>query len=214
MVLIEDKSGIMKQLDSSWNYTPSHLWHIRPYCEGDIPAITDLANLVSKADGLDRHISENMLRLCFTSHGAAISRQVLVVDGPQLTGVPQGRLLGFCGAFPSENEASDERMYDAKILCHPACCPFGLEGCLVAQVLEIVRCLEAAPHLSPRGKVVLRARIRGGQTSVRAAFEKAGLREVEAGLLGPDTGLVRSKYMVLQAEVTDVMCKSQTIREY
>src|SRR5215203_5186638 len=87
-------------------------WSIRPYKEGDIPALVVLANAASQASGDDPTITEANLQDQYYRSGRDPSRYVLVVDGPLPEDLPSGSLIGSARAFPVENAETNEHAYE------------------------------------------------------------------------------------------------------
>ncbi|HEY0071034.1 MAG TPA: hypothetical protein VGE04_13790, partial [Chloroflexia bacterium] len=95
------------------------LWQMRGYRESDIPALAELVGAADRADGVYKHTSEADLRDTFSTPGLEPERQVMVVEGPPLPGVPEGLLLGFGRAFPGSDKARNERIYNVALRVRP-----------------------------------------------------------------------------------------------
>ena len=95
-------------------------WNIRPYREGDIPAIVDLINAVDAAYKLEEGVGVEELTTRFNSPRSEPLRQVVLADGPRLPGLPEGMLAGYGRVGYENDEAANERMYYANVTIHPA----------------------------------------------------------------------------------------------
>src|SRR5829696_1130480 len=89
MELIETDSGAAVEHDGSVIE-----WQIRAYREGDIPAIVALGNAANAVDQPDKKMSEDELSRDCEQPQAGPPKQVIVVEGPRMEGVPEGALLG------------------------------------------------------------------------------------------------------------------------
>src|SRR5687768_4786855 len=102
-------------------------WNIRPYREGDIPAIVDLINAVDDAYKLGEGVGVEEQTVRFNSPRSDPPRQVILVDGPRLPGLPEGALAGYGRVGYENDETTNERMYYTNVSVHPAAEGMGLE---------------------------------------------------------------------------------------
>jgi mycothiol synthase len=152
-------------------------WLIRPYRDGDIPAIVALINTADAVDKLDEGVSEEELHTRFQSPGADPSHAVVVVEGPRLVGMPKDALLGFGRMFYIDDQEARERVYGTpRLVVHPAARGRGLETVLARRLLELACENEQRSDLPRMDRVRVRAFIREFNTPVRELWESFGLR--------------------------------------
>ncbi len=156
-------------------------WQVRFYREGDIPALAELINAADRADGVFKHTTEEDLRDTFETPGLEPERRVIVVEGPSLSGVGEGELLGFGRAFPSNDTARNERIYNVALRVRPEVRQYGLEREIARRLAEAVRQEEAEPGIEAVGKVRLRTFLFDTHASARRTWEQVGLRRVYTG---------------------------------
>ncbi|HEX8228332.1 MAG TPA: GNAT family N-acetyltransferase [Chloroflexia bacterium] len=156
-------------------------WQVRPYREGDIPALAELISTADRADGVYKQTGEEDLRDTFDTPGLEPERRVIVVEGPPLPGVPEGLLLGFGRAFPSTDKARNERIYNVALRVRPEARQHGLEREIARRLVEMARQDEGAPGLGPEARVRLRSYLFDTHTSARLVWEQSGLRRVRTG---------------------------------
>src|SRR5205085_8765200 len=100
---------------------------IRPYREGDIPAIVALSNAVDTAYKLEQGTDEEDTHRLFTEPRSDPRRQVLVAEVPAVEGVSRGMLLGYGRVAYENDEENDERVYFLDVLVHPRAEGLGLD---------------------------------------------------------------------------------------
>lgn|GEM_PF-184256 len=153
-------------------------WEIRPYQEGDRPAIVALINTVDAAYKLNEGTSEEEMRISHESPRSDPPRQVVVVMGPRVEGVPPDTLLG-TGRLEYENdEQGSERIYYLSMTVHPAAEGRGLERVIARSLLNIAHGYEREPDMPQVGKVTVKAYTREELGHLRALFEQMGLKQV------------------------------------
>jgi mycothiol synthase len=153
-------------------------WAIRPYRDGDLPGIAALMNAVNEAYSLNEWVSEGDLRSNFERPRSDPERQVVIVVGPRIEGVPDHMPIGSGRVMYEDDEAGRERLYFLRISVHPAAEGKGLESVLAARLVEIVRDYEVGPKLEPREKVKVKAWSREELRPLRTLWGEIGLREV------------------------------------
>ena len=153
-------------------------WNIRPYREGDIPAIVDLINAVDAAYKLREGTGVEDITVRFNSPRSEPLRQVILVDGPRLPGLPNGMLAGFGRVSYENDDTTNERMYYTNVSVHPAAEGKGLEQVIADRLLGIIREYESDPNMPRMEKAVLNAWTREEVTPMRALWESMGLKEV------------------------------------
>jgi mycothiol synthase len=156
-------------------------WTFRSYREGDIPGIVALINAAYAVDRPGHTWSDEELALSFGQPFSDPPKQVIVVEGPAVEGVPEGAFAGYGRIMNYHDKASDERIYQMGLKVHPSARGKDLEKALAGRLLEIARANEAQPEIEPAGKVSLIAAIREEDVPVRALYNEMGLREVRQG---------------------------------
>lgn len=159
------------------NTTSKLDWQIRPYREGDASAIATLFTACFKADDLDIVISEAETLSDFSRPDFDPTRQVLVVAGPILEGLPEGMLAGFAWLDIRDDAEAGERTYGLRIIVHPAARPEGLERVLARRVIEMARQREADPTTPVMQTVRVREGFSTKQVSQHRLYEDMGLRQ-------------------------------------
>jgi mycothiol synthase len=100
----------------------------------------------------------------------------LIVEGPRVEGLPDGMLPG-CGVLGiREDEANDERVYQPRIVVHPAARRLGLERELVLRLIEMARANEARADTVARNVVKVRESFSPKQVSQKEIYEEIGLK--------------------------------------
>jgi mycothiol synthase len=153
-------------------------WRIREYREADIPEIVALINAADHAAGMPIRASADGLRDQFNSPGLNPSRQVIVAEAMDTGGAPSGSLLGYGRAFPRNDKAGVERVYDVSMRVHPEVADSGLALAMAEEIVVIARRHEATPGQTRVGKVRVRSYIYEKHASLREAWQQVGLREV------------------------------------
>src|SRR3954453_9709223 len=128
-------------------------WNIRPYREGDTPAMAATVTAGFRADGVPVITSVDEIEVDFHRMGVDLPNGVLVVDGPRPEGLPEDVLPGYALLGVREDDALDERTYSFRIAVHPAARPLGLERELVHRLVAMARAHAAKPDLAPRKTV-------------------------------------------------------------
>lgn len=152
-------------------------WNIRPYREGDIPAIVDLINAVNAAYKLGEGTSAEEMAVHLGSPRSDPPRQIIVVNGPHIPGLPIGGLAGYGRVTYENDETTNERMYYANVTVHPTAEGMGLERIIVSRLLDIIRGYETDTVIPRMGKAVLNAWTREEVMPIRAFWESLGLKE-------------------------------------
>lgn len=153
-------------------------WSIRAYREEDLPAIVALINAQDAAYKLDDPTSEAEMRVNNESPRSDPPRQVVVVDGPSVEGVPAGMFVGSGRVNYEEDEANKERIYYPRVVVHPAAEGMGLERAIASRLMEIVRGYESDPAMKPMEKVTIKAYLREELHPMRDLWESVGMKEV------------------------------------
>jgi mycothiol synthase len=151
-------------------------WQIRPYQEGDIPAIAALWNAAAQADGLDFVLTEETWRVDFARPGFDPFKFVIVVEEPRPEGLPADMAPGFGSLTVIENTEDNERVYMPTVCAHPSARPLGLERIIAGRLMSMVRDEEQNPIRKRVNKVLVRTAIRDEQVSLRTLYEGMGLR--------------------------------------
>ena len=120
-------------------------WQIRPYREGDIPAIAALWNAAAQADSLDFVLTEQTWRVDFTRPGFDPFKHVIVVEGPRREDLPADTILGFGSLTVIENTEDNERVYMPTVCAHPSARPLGLERVIASRLMDMARAEEQNP---------------------------------------------------------------------
>ena len=157
-------------------------WNFRAYREEDIPAISSLINASDAADGLPVRANEEDLRLHFSTPGLAPLQQVIVVAGRDEATTKEGVLLGYGRAFPSEDSAGTERVYDLALRVHPEVRYMGLEREIATRLVGLARRYEALPGQRKVERVRLRSYLYEKHIAVREAWRQLGMSEVRQSL--------------------------------
>lgn len=150
-------------------------WRIRPYREGDAADMAANWTKCFAADGLDIVVSEQEIIETVEKPGFDATRQVLIVEGPPVEGLPDKLIPGWCW-LDIRNE-NDERIYGPRVSVHPAAQPLGLERLLALRLIDMAKANEA-DHATPRvERVRLRESFSDKQESQRMLYTKMGLRQ-------------------------------------
>jgi mycothiol synthase len=152
-------------------------WVIRPYRQGDIPAIVRLTNAADVIDRFDMTTDEEELRVRFEAPRSDPARQVIIVEGPRVDGIPPGMILGWGRLTWFEDEERGERVYEPRLRVYPATRDFGLEEAIAKRLMEMARAHEADPATERRGKVSVQAFLLEKDFSKRTLWANAGLAE-------------------------------------
>jgi len=153
-------------------------WVIRSYREGDIPAIVKLINAADAIDKFDMTADEEELRVRFSAPRSDPERQVIVVEGPRVPGVPPGLLLGMARLTWFEDEEGGERIYEPRLRVHPATREHGLEEVLARRLMEMVRDHDASPSTKKYDKTSVQVFLTEKDFTKRTLWTNAGLREM------------------------------------
>ena len=151
---------------------------LRPYRENDLPALVALTNAADEAHKLQDGTSEEQIRIINESPRSEPARQVVVVDGPRMEGVPAGMLLGSGRVSYEEDEDNKERIYYLSLVVHPAVEGRGLERAIAARLMEIVQGYESDPTMRVMERAWVKAYIREELHHLRDLCESMGLRPV------------------------------------
>ncbi|MFL5733839.1 MAG: GNAT family N-acetyltransferase [Chloroflexia bacterium] len=166
-------------------------WNIRAYRDGDVPGIVTLANATFAFDKRDRTMSiEEMERGLAMPHSDP-PRQVIVVDGAGVEGMPEGVFAGYGRIMKFEDVENDERLYQFNLYVHPAARGKGLERVLLARLMGIARGAEVDPATEARSKVYAMTMCSERNASLKPVLVEVGLKDVrqhwimERSLEGP-----------------------------
>ncbi|HUP27801.1 MAG TPA: GNAT family N-acetyltransferase [Chloroflexia bacterium] len=152
-------------------------WQIRPYREGDIPAIVSLINASDEAYNLNEGTDPGKLAERFSEPRSDPQRQVIIVDGPRLDGVSEGVPVGYGRVTYENDETTSERLYFLRVFVHPLAEEKGLELAITRRLLGIVGDYEADPAMGRKDKTWIKSWTREEVTPIRALWEGIGLRE-------------------------------------
>ena len=130
---------------------------MRHFRDSDVPGIVALSNAIADHYKLQQSTTEQQMRARLNAPRTDAERQVLVVEGPRVEGVPLNMPAGYARVFYEEDEETNERMYFLSIKVHPAAEGLGLERELARQVMDIVRGYESDPDMPPRPKITVKA---------------------------------------------------------
>jgi mycothiol synthase len=153
-------------------------WQIRPYKEGDLPAIAANWTASFAADGLDIVIGKDEMLSTFTRPGFDPFCQVLVIEGTGVGGVPEGMLASSAWLDMRDEEAAGERIYGIHVIAHEAARPLGLERVLAQRLMGMIRQREEDPTTPHREKVRVHESFSTKQESQRKLYTEMGMREV------------------------------------
>ncbi|MDQ3929237.1 MAG: GNAT family N-acetyltransferase [Chloroflexota bacterium] len=156
-------------------------WQVRYYRPGDIPALAELINAADRADGVYKLTTDEDLRDTMETPSLEPERWVIIVEGPSPPGVGEGLLLGFGRAFPSNDKARNERIYNVALRVRPDVRQYGLEQEIARRLVALLRQHEAEPRLEHVAKVRLRTYLFDTHASARHTWEQTGLRRVYTG---------------------------------
>jgi mycothiol synthase len=148
-------------------------WNIRPYREGDIPAIARLVAAIEAHDRLDTSMNESELRTRFESPGSDPTRQVLVVEGP-FEGVPGGMPVA-AGVFQQMGDPAQGIDFFMQVWAHPSARPHGIERVLYRRVYDLVREHYALLPEKPGRTPLVYASGREKRADLIALFESLGM---------------------------------------
>lgn len=157
---------------------PAAEWSIRPFRDEDVPGIVALANAVFDAYRLGEGVTEDDLRNDLSAPYSDPARQVLVVDGPRLNGMPPDMPVAYARVVYRDDEEADDRIYYLRVTVHPSAEGMGLEQDLAARLIAIAREYEADGGLAPRATVRVKAYTPERIHHARALFAGLGMREV------------------------------------
>ncbi len=157
--------------------TPAE-WSIRPFRDEDVPGIASLFNAVFDAYRLQEGFSEDDVRNNLSVPNSDPARQLLVVDGPRVNGVPSDMPVGFARVIYRDDPEADDRLYYLTIVVHPAAEGMGLEQDLAARLIDIAREYEAEPRMVPRATVRVKSFVPERIHYARTLYTGLGMREV------------------------------------
>jgi mycothiol synthase len=150
-------------------------WQVRPYRDGDIPAILALIKTREMAYGLGFLIDEGDLVVRLRGSGVDPSLSAIVVEGPHIEGVAPGALLGG-GCFTQETSVErKQRSYIMHFWSHPAAIEHGIETAIMERLLKLLLQNEARPELLPVEDGRVYAGARKGLPGRTEAFERLGM---------------------------------------
>jgi mycothiol synthase len=153
-------------------------WQLRFYREGDIPGLVALINSTVELDGYGQSYSEEDLLANYNQPFSDPPNQVILAEGPQVEGVPEGAPAGFVRMLSMDDPIADERIYQMQIMIHPAARGMGLETALISRIMEVLRANEARPGLPIRDNVNLLAMAWQQDTLRQGIYTGLGMRDV------------------------------------
>ena len=153
-------------------------WVIRSYRDEDLKGIVALINAVDEAYKLDEGTSEDEMRVVNGSPRSDPPRQVVVVEGPRIEGVPPGVFIGSGRVNYEDDEEASERMFFPQIVVHPAAEGLGLERAIAERLMEIVRGYGNDAAMKPMEQVTVKVYLREELHALRDMWESWGLKEV------------------------------------
>ena len=152
-------------------------WNIRPYREGDIPAIVSLINAVDVAYKLGEGTSPEELAVHFGSPRSDPPRQIILAESSGVPKIKAGVPAGYGRVTYEDDKVSNERMYYANITIHPAAEGMGLERVIASNLLDIIRGYESDAEIPRMEKAVLNVWTREEVMPMRTFWESLGLKE-------------------------------------
>src|SRR5438552_392293 len=156
-------------------------WSIRPYREGDAQGMAAVADAAYTADKRDKTMSVEEMQTSLAMPLSNPPRQVLIVDGPRVEGLPEGMPAGYARILHLHDKEQDQRIYQFSLVVHPAARGMGLERVLAGRLMEMARAVEADPGTEPASGVFVLAMVSETNTSLRPVLEEIGLRDVRQG---------------------------------
>lgn len=153
-------------------------WQVRHFKDSDVPGIVALSNAIADHYKLQESTTEQQMRARFNAPRTDAERQILVVEGPKVEGVPQSMPSGYARVFYEEDEEANERMYFLSIKVHPAAEGLGLELELARQIMDVVRGYESDPDMPARPKITVKAWALEPSSNLRTLWSEIGLAEV------------------------------------
>lgn len=158
--------------------TPAAGWSIRPFRDEDVPGMTALLNAVFDAYRLGEGVTEDNIRNDLSMPDFDPRRQVLVVDGPRVAGVPDDMPVAYARVGRRDDPEADDRIYYMQVTVHPAAEGMGLDQDLAARLIDIARSYEADPATAPRATVRVKSYTPDRMHHARALLSGLGMREV------------------------------------
>jgi mycothiol synthase len=146
---------------------------IRPYREGDIPAIVRLIDAIAEHLNLGKRRSEDEIRSRFESPGFDPTRSAVIVEGT-LPGVAEGVPLG-AAVVTREGEPDHEHDYITRVWVHPSAESGDLTRVLYDRMIDIAREQEAELPTRPPRPVMVYAAYREGMPARREVIESLGM---------------------------------------
>ena len=156
-------------------------WTVRLYRDGDIPAIVALINAADEVDKRGKATTEEDLSRNYASPLSDPPTQVILVDGPDVQGVPAGMPFGYGRIVSMDDEENDERLYQFNLVVHPAVRERGLESVILARLISMAREREAQPATQLRGQVSILSMTSSENTTLAALYAEAGIPAVRHG---------------------------------
>lgn len=155
-------------------------WEIRPYKDSDLAGITALVNSVYANYKVPSRVTEEELRQRFEGPRSDPPRQLVVVDGPRLPGVPDSMPIGYGGVRYEEDEddPNGERRFYLRLTIHKVAEGTGLEKVIASRLMEIIRGYQADTAMKPLPRASVRAWSFEQFHRTRALWQAMGLREV------------------------------------
>ena len=153
-------------------------WQVRPYRDSDAARMVALSNAIADHYKLQESSTEDQFRSRLQAPRSDPQRQIVVVDGPSIDGVPGNMPAGYGRVFYEEDEEANERSYFLSVKIHQAAEGLGLEHTLAQQLMEIVRGYESDPAMKPRPSVMVKAWALEPSANMRMLWPEIGLAEV------------------------------------
>lgn len=158
--------------------TNGQAWHVRPYREGDIPALVEFVNACAAVDSFDKTTSVEELTDNFNQPMSEPLKQVLIIDGPKQAGLEEGTVLAMARAVCLDDADAGQRLYQMRVRIHPAVREMGLDTFLSSHMLAHIRAYEASGEVPERDNVQLLAISREEDRLSRSIYEGMGLKPV------------------------------------
>jgi ribosomal protein S18 acetylase RimI-like enzyme len=151
-------------------------WHIRPYRDGDIPALVALHNAITQAYNLPFVADEEYYARRIMVPGWPPSTCIFVAEDPAS---PAGQAIaGMVHVFPAQGLEGYTRGYEVVLAIHPSYEGRGLEPLLARRIVDLLNGIEAGRgDLNPQ-EVLVQGFTAHNVAWRKAMWESFGMREV------------------------------------
>jgi mycothiol synthase len=153
-------------------------WQVRPFRDGDVRGMVALFNAIDDHYKLHESTTEEQFRSRLNAPRTDPERQILVVEGQAVEGVPANMPVGYGRVFYEEDEEANGRSYFLSVKVHQAAEGLGLERELAGRLMEIVRGYESDPAMTPRQSTMVKAWALEPSANMRSLWPEIGLAEV------------------------------------